>query len=99
MMTATSVLPYDMPLIIYDRAPVSENEDLEVAIKAAPKASDTDVDGVRGLMAWHIDMAAGATQTVTFGYEISWPGDQQLQLSTLDLPILYPGQGGVKVFR
>lgn len=99
MITATSVLPYDMPLVIYDRAPVSENEDLDIAITASPQVSETDVNGVRGLMAWTLDMAADSTQTVTFGYEMSWPGDQDLQLSTIDLPILYPGQGGVGIFR
>ena len=99
MMTATSVLPYDMPLTIYDRAPVSENEDLEITIAANPRASETDVNGVRGLMAWTLDMTANSTQTVTFGYEMSWPGDQNLQLSALDLPILHTGQGGVGVFR
>lgn len=99
MMTATSVLPYDIPLTIHDRAPVSENEDIDITITALPRASAVDVNGVRGLMAWTLDLAASGTQTVTFGYDISWPGDKELQLSGFDLPILHPGQGDVPIFR
>jgi uncharacterized protein (TIGR02231 family) len=99
MMTATSVLPYDIPLTIYDRAPVSENEDLKIAVRATPQPSEQDVGGVRGLMAWTLDMQAGSTQVVTFGYDIAWPGDQNLRLSGFDLPIPDPDQDTVGIFR
>lgn len=99
MLTASSVLPYDIDLIIYDRAPVSENEDLVIEVTANPRASETNVNGVRGLTAWTLDMKADSTQSITFGYELSWPGDLKMVLSNPDWPLLHSGQGLPGSFR
>lgn len=93
----TSVLPYDVPLTVYDRAPVSEDEDLIVEIDASPSVTESDAMGVRGLAAWTFDMKANSEETITFGYELSWPGDQELQLTSVDWPILH-NQGSVGSF-
>ncbi|SEW16712.1 conserved hypothetical protein [Cognatiyoonia koreensis] len=96
---ATSVLPYDVPLTIYDRAPVSEDEDLVVDITAAPRPTTENAEGVRGLAAWTFDMKANSETVITFGYELSWPGEQELQLTSTDWPILHEGSTGSFVFR
>ncbi len=77
-LSAKSVLGYDLPLTIYDRVPFSEEEDLEITSYARPQPSETDVDGKRGVQAWTFSLSAGATQTIEFGYDIRWPGDQQM---------------------
>ncbi|NSX53216.1 mucoidy inhibitor MuiA family protein [Parasulfitobacter algicola] len=72
--SAESLLPYALPITIFDRAPFSENEDLEVTISANPRPSETDVDGKRGVQAWTFELGSGQTRKVAFNYEIQWPG-------------------------
>ncbi|WP_208350651.1 mucoidy inhibitor MuiA family protein [Pseudaestuariivita rosea] len=72
--TAESLLPYALPVTIFDRAPYSENEDLEVTINANPRPSETDVDGKRGVQSWTFELTPGQTRKIAFNYEIQWPG-------------------------
>lgn len=69
----TSLLDYEFPVKYFDRLPVSESEDLVVKEYATPAISERDIDGRRGVVSWNWDMAAGASQTIEFGYDLSWP--------------------------
>lgn len=69
----TSLLDYDIPVRLYDRIPVSESEDLIIKEYAKPAISERDIKGRRGVVSWNWDMAAGAAQTIEFGYDLSWP--------------------------
>ncbi len=76
--TARSLLPYTLPLVITDQAPVSEQEDLEIVIQSRPRHKPVDEQGKRGVVSWNIDLGADADSTIEFGYDITWPGDQSL---------------------
>ncbi len=78
--TAQSVLPFAIPLTIYDRMPFSEEEDLEIEFTAQPKPSESDFEGKRGVQAWTLDLKPGGKQTIRFAYELQWPGDKQMIL-------------------
>ena len=67
------------PLRVLDRVPYSEQEDLVITYKATPAASETDVDGKRGVLAWTSTLAPGKTQTIRLETTLSWPVDQVLR--------------------
>ena len=73
-----SVLAYDIPLTIYDRVPFSEDEDLEISTYARPQVSEENFSGKRGVNAWTFNLASGGSQKIEFGFDIRWPGDQQM---------------------
>lgn len=75
---AESVLSYPITLTLFDRVPFSENEDLTVEAYARPQVTETDVDGKRGVRSWTFEIAPGKSQRIQFGFEINWPGDQQI---------------------
>ena len=77
-LTAESVLGYSIPVTLFDRAPFSEDEDLEVEPYARPEPSETDIDGKRGVRSWTFDLPAGGTKNIQFGFEITWPGEGQI---------------------
>ncbi len=77
---AQSVLEYGIAVTIYDGAPVSEDEDLEIEVTSSVAPTQRDVDGARGVVAWTFDLAPGAQWDVQFGYEMSWPGAAQVLL-------------------
>ncbi len=65
-------------VVLYDRAPYSEEEDLEIEVSAKPAPSKRDVDGRRGVYAWEFPLAAGADKNISFSYTIGWPEDKEL---------------------
>lgn len=67
------------PVRVLDLVPYSEQEELEITWSADPAASETDVDGKRGVLAWEFDLGAGATQAIRLNSLISWPEGQILQ--------------------
>lgn len=69
------------PLRLLDRVPVSEQTDLAVSWSADPAPTLTDLDGQRGILAWDVEIKAGAEQDVTLDYQLKWPQDK----------VLYPG--------
>ncbi len=71
--------PWDV--IIYDRVPVSEQEELVVDWTARPRPSETDVDGRRGVLAWAFPLASGAGKTIKLTYELQWPDGNELRVS------------------
>ncbi|NHB76290.1 DUF4139 domain-containing protein [Rhodobacter calidifons] len=61
------------PVRILDQVPYSEQDDLEIAVTASPKVTETDVDGQRGILAWDFALPAGARQTITLEQVLTWP--------------------------
>ena len=65
-------------VILYDRVPFSEQEDLEIKINARPMPSEMDVDGKRGVLSWVFNLPAGGEKTVSFSYSFDWPKGKEL---------------------
>ncbi len=67
------------PVRILDQIPYSEQDDLEIKVTASPEATETDVDGQRGILAWEFDLAAGGKETITLAHTLTWPEGMILQ--------------------
>ncbi|MGB7242440.1 MAG: DUF4139 domain-containing protein [Sulfitobacter sp.] len=68
---------YDMRLS--DQVPFSEQEDLEITWDANPRPDLTDVDDLRGILQWNLDVAAGSTASISMTQDIRWPEDKVLR--------------------
>ncbi|MDA5092598.1 mucoidy inhibitor MuiA family protein [Aliiroseovarius sp. KMU-50] len=51
----------------------SEQEDLEVEIRATPRPEETDHEDKRGLSVWDLSLAPGEEAEVTINTKLSWP--------------------------
>ncbi len=71
---------HDWDVILYDRAPYSEQEDLEISVTSRPQPTIRDVDGRRGVYGWEFAMEAGAKASVRFEYTLGWPKGMELGL-------------------
>ncbi|WP_339854013.1 DUF4139 domain-containing protein [Roseovarius nubinhibens] len=69
----------DWPVRLRDRVPYSEQEQLEITWEAAPRVSESDLDGQRGVLEWHFDLAAGETKVVKLDQWLKWPEDKVLR--------------------
>ena len=67
------------PMRVLDRVPYSEQEDLEIEWNAAPHASEMDVDGKLGVLAWDFEIAAGEEKEITLTHTLEWPEGMVLQ--------------------
>ena len=67
------------PLRLLDRVPFSEQEDLEIEWRAQPAASEENVDGKRGIMAWEFQLEAGDTQLIKLDHALEWPEGKVLR--------------------
>ena len=65
-------------VVLYDRVPYSEQEDLEIKIDARPTPTQTDVDGKRGVLSWAFNLPTGGEKTVSFVYSFDWPKGKEL---------------------
>lgn len=70
----------DWDVILYDRAPYSEQEDLEISVTSRPQPTIRDADGRRGVYGWEFALEAGAEASVRFEYTLGWPKDMELGL-------------------
>ncbi len=73
-----SLLDYAIDVTAYAALPVSEAEDLEVALDTNPKPTETNIEGRRGVVGWTVPMDAGSTETINYGWTLKWPEDKQL---------------------
>ena len=67
-------------VIIYDRVPVSEQEDLLVDWSARPRPTDLDVQGRRGVLGWAFPLEGGTSKAIRLSYELQWPDGNELQI-------------------
>jgi hypothetical protein len=67
------------PLVVLDRVPVSEQDDLRITWSARPMPDETDVNARRGILAWRLDLDAGTRRTITLETRMSWPDGKVLR--------------------
>jgi uncharacterized protein (TIGR02231 family) len=79
VLTVENLTAEAWPLRVLDGVPYSEQEDLVITHKATPPATEEDVDGKRGVLAWEMPLAPGKTQTIRLETTLVWPTDQILQ--------------------
>jgi uncharacterized protein (TIGR02231 family) len=67
-------------VVVEDRLPVTEVQDIVVESLAGLTAPTTrDVDGRRGIVAWTVDLAPGATREIRHGWRLRWPSERRIQ--------------------
>jgi len=67
-------------IVLYDRVPVSEQEELIVDWSARPRPTEADVDGRRGVIAWEFALESGARKAINLSYELQWPEGHELRV-------------------
>ena len=67
------------PVRVIDQVPYSEQEDLVIRHTATPPATETDLDGQRGILAWDFELDAAETKEIRLETTLSWPAGQVLQ--------------------
>ncbi|MEO1329946.1 MAG: DUF4139 domain-containing protein [Pseudomonadota bacterium] len=65
---------------LFDSLPYTEDERIKIALNAAPKPSEQDVEGRRGALAWDFPLPAGGEKSIAFSYTLSWPEGETLDL-------------------
>jgi uncharacterized protein (TIGR02231 family) len=81
--TVKNLHTYPMRIMIIDRAPFSENEDLVVEVlRESTPPTESQVQDKRGVMAWSAEYAPGEQREVRFGYLLKWPQDKQVTFET-----------------
>jgi len=56
----------------------SEQDELDVSVRAAPAPNETDHDDQKGVSVWDLDIAAGKTAEINIQTELDWPAGQVL---------------------
>lgn len=79
VMTVENLTGQDWQVLLRDAIPYSEQDDLEVEYTASPAVTRRDPDGMRGLLEWDLDVAAGVKQEVTLDYSLTWPSGYVLR--------------------
>jgi uncharacterized protein (TIGR02231 family) len=65
-----------LEITVLDQIPVSQDERIEVdLLKSAPKPTQTDPDGRKGVLAWRFAYQPGEKRTIEFGYAVTAPED------------------------
>ncbi len=64
---------------LFDRVPVTEQEDLEIDWSAQPAPTVTDHEDRRGILMWDMTLAAGEQSSVTLNVEMNWPEGKVLR--------------------
>ena len=79
VMTVENLTGQDWAVKLRDAIPYSEQDDLEVEFTASPAVTRQDPDGLRGILEWDLEVAAGASQEVTLDYTLTWPSGYVLR--------------------
>ncbi|MGB3279791.1 MAG: DUF4139 domain-containing protein, partial [Pseudorhodobacter sp.] len=58
--------------------PYSEQEELIITFTADPPVTEQDADDKRGVLAWNLNIPAGARQEITLSTRESWPEGKEL---------------------
>lgn len=67
------------PIRVLDQVAYSEQDALEIDWSAAPRPTETDVDGLRGVLAWEFEIAAEQTREIRLEQQLEWPEGQVLR--------------------
>lgn len=73
VLTVENLTGQDWAVKLRDAIPYSEQDDLEVEFTASPAVTRRDPDGLRGILEWDLDVAAGEKAEVTLDYTLTWP--------------------------
>lgn len=66
-------------ITIEEQLPVAENADIQVEmLPSSTPPTQKDVRDQRGVMAWTMDVPAGETREVKFGWRVRWPADKSV---------------------
>jgi uncharacterized protein (TIGR02231 family) len=64
---------------IEEQLPVAENSEIQVEmLSSSTHPTKRDVRDQRGVMAWTMDVPAGETREVKFGWRVRWPADKNV---------------------
>jgi hypothetical protein len=58
--------------------PFAEQEDIDVDVQFSRAPDETDVDDLRGVAAWDLDVAPGETARIEMTVELTWPDEMML---------------------
>ena len=58
--------------------PFAEQEDIEVDVAFSRAPDETDVDDLRGVAAWNLDLDPGETARIEMAVELTWPDEMVL---------------------
>jgi len=84
--TLTNHHDREVRVTVLDRLPVPRDERIQVELTATTTPPTArDVDDRLGVLSWTRAMAAGGTETLQFGYTVSWPQEVNT-LQGLDRP-------------
>jgi uncharacterized protein (TIGR02231 family) len=68
---------------IEEQLPVSEIADIQVEmLPSSTQPTQRDVRDQRGVLAWTMDLAAGETRDIKFGWRVKWPSDKSVVYSS-----------------
>ncbi|MCK0095961.1 DUF4139 domain-containing protein [Yoonia sp. F2084L] len=73
VLTVENLTGQDWAVKLRDAIPYSEQDDLEVEFTASPAVTRRDPEGLRGILEWDLDVAAGDKTEVTLDYTLTWP--------------------------
>ena len=62
-----------MSVKVLDQLPVSNNADIKVEATGGTTPTATDVDDMRGVVAWDLKIDPNDEESVDFGYRVVWP--------------------------
>jgi uncharacterized protein (TIGR02231 family) len=62
-----------LALAVFDRIPVSANQEIKVELTGKTPPTRQDVDGKRGVVVWEGTLEPEQEQVIDFGYRVSWP--------------------------
>jgi uncharacterized protein (TIGR02231 family) len=64
-------------ITIEEQLPVAENADIQVEmLPSSTPPTQKDVRDQRGVMAWTMEVPAGESREVKFGWRVRWPADK-----------------------
>jgi hypothetical protein len=66
------------PVRLLYAVPFAEQEDIEVDVRFTRAPDETDVDDLRGVSAWDLDVAPGETSRIEMTVELTWPDEMIL---------------------
>lgn len=67
-------------LVVLETVPSSRDKDITVNIlkKETTKGYDSDVDNIKGLLRWSMDLEPAKEAEIKLGWKVSWPEDENI---------------------
>lgn len=77
--TARNLHQRPISVVIMDRMPVSQHQDIKVELTGRQPPTRRDIDDKRGVIAWELRLEPDQEGVVEFGWRVQWPGAKRLQ--------------------